>query len=558
MKLAFSPLLICCLLLLSLTTINGKSPRAARSAPLRMSYQLSAAEMKEAHSEMVRVAFKKGRDLLLRENLPFYPDLLLSKGWRNKIKVHINQIPKFREVRHVGRYLSGAYIAHTLYIPERAELKGATVILAKNVIYEGSDVKIKGNYDFHVFPIATDGVLGTTLEALNASGVKYLKAGSDANFDADGLPPLKRGGRITIDTHGAGRKEFLERQEVKHAGRNPFHKASYASPQIVEDQSGTDGVDGSPGTNGSVGVTGTPGNPGTNGTCGGNVHGAPGSTGGTGGVGSAGDNGKDGTAGKSGHPITYNITDTSNSYAFYSNGGDGGHGGPGGMGGTGGDAGAGGAGGTGATCTCQQGGAGNGGPGGNGGSGGTGGPGGNGGKGGDGGDAGLIKVTYPVGYDTSRITTSNSSGTGGIGGNSGSGGNGGRGGARGSGGLQGSSGLCPISFPTLGVSGSDGGAGGGGAVGSAGAHGKHGGGGGISITTGEGEAACNPACIKPDVCYDGLCVAGSPIVIDVSGDGFNYRPHGIRQTLQWWERRRLDRQPRRRLRTLAAMAGCQS
>jgi hypothetical protein len=43
------------------------------------------------------------------------------------------------------------------------------------------------------------------------------------------------------------------------------------------------------------------------------------------------------------------------------------------------------------------------------------------------------------------------------------------------------------------------------------------------LTCGESSECegCDPACDWPDVCYGGLCLPGSPIVIDVLGNGFN-------------------------------------
>jgi hypothetical protein len=35
------------------------------------------------------------------------------------------------------------------------------------------------------------------------------------------------------------------------------------------------------------------------------------------------------------------------------------------------------------------------------------------------------------------------------------------------------------------------------------------------------EAVCDPACQNPNICVEGLCVSGSPILIDITGNGFD-------------------------------------
>ena len=55
-------------------------------------------------------------------------------------------------------------MADTLYLPERVEITGDTVILAKQLIFEGRNPVLKGNYAIYVFAIEVDGVLGTTLD----------------------------------------------------------------------------------------------------------------------------------------------------------------------------------------------------------------------------------------------------------------------------------------------------------------------------------------------------------------------------------------------------------
>jgi len=481
------------------------------------------AQFEAERFEKARLAFTKGHDLLLKENLPFDPNILLTRDWRSRIGKYLAQIPRLLDIRQTGRNLKGVYIAHTLYIPEKAEIKGDTVILARNIIYEGTDVKIKGNYDFHAFPIETDGLLGTTLQALRTSGVEFLPAGYKLNSNTKILPPLIQGGRITIDTHGQGRREYLESLQATMNATSPYTKARFAHAQTVMDHHGSSGADGAPGQPNTItGDNGTPGNHGSPGVCGSNssVNGGAGERGGSGGPGFMGFPGGDGQSGDSGSPITYSITSPSpgHTYSFYTYGGDGGNGGPGGKGSSGGTGGNGGDGGTGATCTCAQGGGGNGGNGGPGGVGGHGGKGGPGGRGGNGGNGAAINITYPATFDTGQITAVADGGSPGMGGGSGLPGDGGHGGFGGIGGLQGASTLCPTSFPLIGSNGGDAGPGGGADPGDRGANGNPGTPGSLQYTPTSG-GNCDDFTIHN---YDnfGCDEATSPILIDVAGNGF--------------------------------------
>ena len=144
----------------------------------------------------------------------------------------------------------------------------------------------------------------------------------------------------------------------------------------------------------------------------------------------------------------YNITEPySNGYVFFSIGGPGGQGGPGGDGAPGDDAQDGGKGGDGEDCTCQQNGAGTGADGKNGGRGGKGGVGGIGGIGGDGGMGGEINVTYPHNFPdpSTRIRVENDGGSPGIAGEGGIGGVPGRSGEAGRGGIAKGNYNCPTS-----------------------------------------------------------------------------------------------------------------
>jgi hypothetical protein len=354
-------------------------------------------KMTQEHRERLRKNFKKGRDLLLKKGVPFEPDELLEHGWPKTLKAKLAQMPELREIRvHRHGQMRGAQLADTLYLPERVEITGDTVILAKQVIFEGRNPVVKGNYAVYVFAMEVDGVLGTTLDvAINEQGrPQFSPASYRRKSRTSSQPPpkwfvpqlLKADWTITVDTSGPGAEDWQEKQKRKNTAKVGFVKTTY--------QDETAGETGDAGATGDTGETGPPtcdGQPdtspkGDDGSCqSGDPHGKTGFLGTNGCTGNIGGTGGKGKEGGRAEPLIYTTTNTSGTYRLLANGGRGGQGGKGGPGGIGGRGAQGGRGGDGRDCACSQGGAGNGGRGGTGGRGGKGGKGGMGGQGGDGG-----------------------------------------------------------------------------------------------------------------------------------------------------------------------------
>ncbi len=400
----------------------GISATDVTSKKVGMPQQITKQEAEaQARLEARKKNFEPVRQLLMEKGVPFDPDMLMSRDWPARLAPVFDLIPEMQQVRYLAKPLSGVHLADTLYLPEKVQVTGDTVIVAKHLAFEGNDVLIKGNYHVSIFPAEGVTVMGETLPR------RFVRKDGKQSMMVE-IPdtrPDRRSGNITIDTSGIGHKEWLE-SIGGEAKLNRVLKALYHRDKRVRDaafldfeslrrgrkvgrgeispQDETRDTSGQPGSMGGIGVSGTQPNnanplvqpkaPG--GVCGGNIHGSTGNDGafgGDAGPAGTGDQGTDGTAGTGGN---YYIEDNdSNTWHFISHGGQGGQGGPGGFAYDGKPGGTGGEGGDGASCNCAQGGAGNGGRGGRGGIGGDAGAGGRGGKGGNGERGGTITVNAP-------------------------------------------------------------------------------------------------------------------------------------------------------------------
>ena len=409
----------------------------------------------QEHRERFQKNFRKGRDLLLKKGVPFEPNDLVEPRWSKTLKAKLAQMPEMQETRIIRqRQMRGVQMADTLYLPERVEIIGDTVILAKQVIFEGRNPVLKGNYAIYVFAIEVDGVLGTTLDvAINEQRGPRFSLANYKNKSSSQPPKwfvprlLKDNWTITVDTSGQAAEEWQEKQKRKSTAKVGFVKTSQEPPP--EDKSGEPGATGETGQMGEPTCEGIP-DPAPksdDGSCQlGDPHGKIGFPGTNGCTGTTGFMGGKGNAGGNAEELSYTTTNTSGSYEFRAKGGQGGQGGKGGPGGFGGRGAQGGRGGNGVDCACSQGGAGNGGRGGTGGRGGKGGKGGMGGPGGDGGWGNNIFFYRPKRF-VGSITHATNGGGGGIPGGAGKGGAPGIDGAGGESGRKATTVNCPSSTP---------------------------------------------------------------------------------------------------------------
>src|SRR5882672_7915439 len=113
--------------------------------------------------EARRQNFKSGREMLLDKGVTFEPEELLRDHRSKALQAALDAIPEMHQSRYETAPLKGAYMADTLYLPEKVQLSGHTIIVANYVVFEGKNPVIRGHYDLHFFPAKPVAVLGTTL-----------------------------------------------------------------------------------------------------------------------------------------------------------------------------------------------------------------------------------------------------------------------------------------------------------------------------------------------------------------------------------------------------------
>lgn len=255
-------------LLLIYQTFGGFGFNPNRASAQRPSARppLALQDSNQEDFDPKREAFKSGRDLLIKKGVPFEPNVLLESNWREQIAPVVGQMPEMSEVRRAPEKLSGVHIADTLYVPEQVQLTGDTVILARQLVFEGRNVLIKGNHAIHVFPIESEKLANFAADGRGRKrGAQFYKANYSSTSPRQAT---NQSMTITIDTSGLGRKEWLEQQQaaaqIGLSSRKRYRrKANHlilAPGQLVINHNG-DPNPGATGTDGPLATGGQPPNP---------------------------------------------------------------------------------------------------------------------------------------------------------------------------------------------------------------------------------------------------------------------------------------------------------
>jgi hypothetical protein len=548
-------------LLICLTSLIWVALPAASESGQKITKDQSARdqERKQQERQLKREAFKAGRELLLNHGVAFDPDILLEPDWQEKLAPALKLMPEFREFREGSQKMQGVQLADTLLLPERVELTGDTVVIARQVIFSGKNVNIKGPHDLTFFPIGPIATLDSSLGTSSRRGSsQFVKAGLStartlANARERGL--FTEPTSITINLNGLGWEEWLEKKKAagnNESSRRHHARRSNSSIPVAQNLDGAPGAQGAEGSLGQAAVEPPEADEGPPGLCPSIPHGGDGYDGNDASAAGTGGTGDPGFDGAPGGTFNGSIPAGTTPYDISARGGRGGKGGTGGPGGLPARGGKGGKGGPGDDCACPLN-SGNGGRGGRGGKGSLGGQGGNGGPGATGGRGGTINLTVSCAFTGYLITQVSGGGEGPAGspGQNSAGGPWGFGGDPGTGNQNilcldkagHAGGIGPLGLPGDNIM----------SHGQHGPVGQHGPDGQLIITYspnpcgGGGHSSCSPLSCEegfaqsPDTCE---CEQISPIVIDIAGNGFeltsgaggvefDHNGDGVKEKLSW-------------------------
>src|SRR5947209_6731084 len=132
------PRIILCVVLLVLwqvvavSHIHDSKPSARQQSNTDTN---SAINKKQGAHKSKAGSFETTKALLDNKGLPIDMEALMAPDWRENLAQSFGQIPEMQAVRYEPEPLEGVVIADTIYLPEKVELAGDTVILVKHLIF---------------------------------------------------------------------------------------------------------------------------------------------------------------------------------------------------------------------------------------------------------------------------------------------------------------------------------------------------------------------------------------------------------------------------------------
>jgi hypothetical protein len=269
-------------------------------------------------------------DLLRKEKVPFDPSILFARNWKSRVRPYLQSMPEMWKTETLPQRFGGAKIANIVYLPDKIQLTGDTIILANYLVFGSKQVEIVGYDDLLVFPMESvlsqnnDERVGRNGSAVSFGKARYGSSKELLKAKKEGRLVAPESVKITLD--GWGRDQFLERERQRKSGAVAHHAAF----QNIDRPAGATGQTGERGFPGQTPVQVSAG---ANGTCTSNPHGVVGNTGDTASGAGTGDKGKRGIDGEDGGTLNWTIDPAVSWYSFSAKGGRGGQGGQGGPGG---------------------------------------------------------------------------------------------------------------------------------------------------------------------------------------------------------------------------------
>lgn len=358
-------------------------------------------QAKIKYAKAIAPSLRKIRKLLHEANVPLQAGDVLSYDWYKRVSLYTGIVPDLRKTKTGNDKMKGVHVADTLVLPEKVEITGDTLIIARQVVFSGKNIVIKGNYDLHFFQDAPAWSANDGVQARNASsGMRFEKAGYSARSIESAIRRglLVKPQSITLSVDGYGREQWLENQKKKQEQKNNSKRANHG--RLQQNADGADRTGTPPkAANGTQAAIPGQASQGADGDCATNSpDGGTGQTGYTPQKAGVGNGGEWGADGGDANTLNFKIESWMTDVTLSAKGGQGQKGGEGGDGGLAARGGQGGPGGNPSVCGCPSR-SGNGGNGGTGGLGGKGGDGGLGGHGGNGGRGGNINILKPCNFN---------------------------------------------------------------------------------------------------------------------------------------------------------------
>lgn len=145
-------------------------------------------------------------EMLKKKKVPFDQNLLIDDLWRRELAEAFAQMPEMKKQMRVTSPMSGVYLAGTILLPARVELKGDTVMLVGEFapIDESLTISITGPHRLFIFVIGDQ----KQYEAMSRrQGSQFLTVDVTGPCGVSGIAPVFRTrvfrcGRIWWDSPG--------------------------------------------------------------------------------------------------------------------------------------------------------------------------------------------------------------------------------------------------------------------------------------------------------------------------------------------------------------------
>jgi hypothetical protein len=139
-----------------LTTVTGITQQQTlnKSADNRkFSQETEQARAQVQRAKRMSATVRRMSNLLSKTNVPFDPSILFARNWKSRVRPYLQSMPQMLNTETLPQRFGGAKIANIVYLPDKIQLTGDTIILANYIVFASKQVEIIGYDDLLVFPM---------------------------------------------------------------------------------------------------------------------------------------------------------------------------------------------------------------------------------------------------------------------------------------------------------------------------------------------------------------------------------------------------------------------